>query len=722
MNARAQSQASLSSAPSYTPAPVNLVQRKCACGSNASALTGECEDCADKKMLGLQTKLAISEPGDRYEQEADRIADEVMRAPIPALRRKVANQDEEDKKALQPKRLSARITPLVQREAKEEEQDEEEETLQAKGSVTQAPAVIPAIEANIQAARQSSGQPLDPATRASMESRFGHDFSHVRVHDDSSATDATRSVNARAFTVGRDLFFGSGQYAPHFHEGRRLLAHELTHVVQQTGVTQRFLVQAKKKPEPKSSKQGLLAIPWVSSKDGIEGVRDSIKRYILERFPELSEEMANEIADKSGSEGFRPSGGKLKPIPPADFASRAKEKGRIAISNESLNFIASELVKAGVAQDHAQALAKLRESGEGTGEKAKGHALPKVAQEEGAEGDAQVDRNRVAVWSMPGGKGEGPFTHADDIVIDTLTQSDYEKAAESALRVALREAFPEIEGATLGSLYDPIQSKLKLYGPQIEDSRALGVDEIQVWADIGLIRLLLIEQYRISPAKLEKPEGLLFTINIPVATAREAEVLSTVVEIAGAASGGAIAKGLGRGATKLNTLVGRSRKARAARRAQKLEAAVEKYREILKAGGRWEDLTRAERRLVGTYHHNTLQDVITNVARSEGMLVLNNKKLTRELLEELRQRKARVIIIEGGLSYRRRVDYVKLDFSKNRFEIGDLVAKPNAGHQRKTMRYLEEIKKLTGLSGDAIEYYYIGPNGELLEELTEKVI
>src|SRR2546425_13172565 len=78
---------------------------------------------------------------------------------------------------------------------------------------------------------RSPGQPLDPATRAFMEPRFGHDFSQVRVHTDARATESARAIDALAFTVERDVVFGAGQYAPNSNRGRRLMAHELTHVV-----------------------------------------------------------------------------------------------------------------------------------------------------------------------------------------------------------------------------------------------------------------------------------------------------------------------------------------------------------------------------------------------------------------------------------------------------------------------------------------------------------
>ncbi len=80
---------------------------------------------------------------------------------------------------------------------------------------------------------QSPGQPFDHAMRAFFEPRFGQDFSAVRVHTDAKAADSARSVKARAYTVGREVIFGAGQYAPHTDAGRQLIAHELTHVVQQ---------------------------------------------------------------------------------------------------------------------------------------------------------------------------------------------------------------------------------------------------------------------------------------------------------------------------------------------------------------------------------------------------------------------------------------------------------------------------------------------------------
>ncbi|MBA3946491.1 MAG: DUF4157 domain-containing protein [Herpetosiphonaceae bacterium] len=108
---------------------------------------------------------------------------------------------------------------------------------------------------------RSSGQPLDAATRSFMEPRFGHDFSQVRLHTDGRAAESARAVNALAYTVGRDVVFGAGQYAPVSMQGMRLLGHELTHVIQQDRVsnsdhTQLALGQANDSAEAEAEQVG----------------------------------------------------------------------------------------------------------------------------------------------------------------------------------------------------------------------------------------------------------------------------------------------------------------------------------------------------------------------------------------------------------------------------------------------------------------------------------
>lgn len=151
---------------------------------------------------GVQAKLTISQPDDPFEQEADRVADRVMRmeAPDVTVQRKCAGC-------------------------------EEEEQLQRKEIGSEAVETTPSM---VHDSLTSSGAPLDSTTRTYMEQRFGHEFDNVRVHTGNQADAAARQINSLAFTLGNDVVFREGQYAPQSNEGRRLLAHELTHVVQQS--------------------------------------------------------------------------------------------------------------------------------------------------------------------------------------------------------------------------------------------------------------------------------------------------------------------------------------------------------------------------------------------------------------------------------------------------------------------------------------------------------
>jgi hypothetical protein len=206
-------------------------------------------------VAGIQAKLKVGQPGDIYEQEADRVADAVMRMPEPGVQRQVEPEEEEEEELLQTKPLAEEITPRVQRQVEPEEEEEEqiqtkalseqithlvqrqegeEEEIQTKPLPSQTSEVVSDVEASINSIR-GGGQPLHESTRSFFEPRFGQDFSQVRLHTDARAAESARAVNARAFTVGCDVVFGAGQYAPGTSEGRRLMAHELTHVVQQMG-------------------------------------------------------------------------------------------------------------------------------------------------------------------------------------------------------------------------------------------------------------------------------------------------------------------------------------------------------------------------------------------------------------------------------------------------------------------------------------------------------
>jgi hypothetical protein len=158
----------------------------------------------------LQTKLTVGPVGDQFEQEADRVAEQVMRAPEPSKDDCSCGGTCDDCQGKSEKRVQAK-------------------PLEADGPDAGAAPPI------VQEALAGSGAPLDSATRAFMEPRFGHDFSQVRVHTDPLASSSAGAVSARAYTVGADIVFREGQYSPATDDGRQLLAHELTHVVQQRG-------------------------------------------------------------------------------------------------------------------------------------------------------------------------------------------------------------------------------------------------------------------------------------------------------------------------------------------------------------------------------------------------------------------------------------------------------------------------------------------------------
>jgi hypothetical protein len=209
-----------------------------------------------------QAKLRVSQPGDQLEMEADRVADQVMQMAEPKVRpaslfqadavaqRQVSGPEEEEDedKPAQAKLVSDAITPLVQRQMDPDE-DEEEEIQMMRAEAHSGSAIAQAAGPQVLPA-SGSGYPLDTATRAFMEPRFGHDFGQVRVHADSGAAKSARAVNARAYTLGSDIVFGAGQYAPGTAEGDRLLAHELTHVVQQKAAGTSGLQRAPAEGQP----------------------------------------------------------------------------------------------------------------------------------------------------------------------------------------------------------------------------------------------------------------------------------------------------------------------------------------------------------------------------------------------------------------------------------------------------------------------------------------
>jgi hypothetical protein len=184
----------ISGASRFMPVSGILLRRKCgACGANSPGRENRSIYTGEKP--GLQRKLSIGASNDPLEAEADRVADQVLAKPAtPAI---------------------GDAPPRIQRFSPQSEPG------------------LDAAPASVHRTLGSSGAPLASSVRQDMETRFGHDFTGVRVHSDAGAAHSARDVDAHAYTVGNNIVFGAGQFSPESGEGRRLLAHELTHVVQQ---------------------------------------------------------------------------------------------------------------------------------------------------------------------------------------------------------------------------------------------------------------------------------------------------------------------------------------------------------------------------------------------------------------------------------------------------------------------------------------------------------
>jgi hypothetical protein len=168
----------------------------------------------------LQAKLRIGQPGDK-EQEADRVAEQVMRMPEPQAASGGAPHIQRACPGCEEEELKRQPIEEVEEELQRQQIEEEEEELQTKTTSGSIPEVQPDIESHIRSLK-GGGQPLSEKDRAFFEPRFGRDFSQVRVHTGVQAAEAARAVNARAFTVGRDVMFGAGYVSDTVH-GMKLL-------------------------------------------------------------------------------------------------------------------------------------------------------------------------------------------------------------------------------------------------------------------------------------------------------------------------------------------------------------------------------------------------------------------------------------------------------------------------------------------------------------------
>ena len=175
------------------------------------------------RMLQIQTRLAVSQPGGEHERETDRISADVMSMPEPQVRRDCAWGG--GATTVGAGSRAGHVTPC-----------QTEPVLAGERGQTETPPIVHRVLA-------TPGEALDRATRRFMEPRFGANFAHVRVHTGSEASKSARAVGARAYTLGSHIVFGSGEYSPASGAGRTLLSHELVHVMQQGDGRPRGIIQ-----------------------------------------------------------------------------------------------------------------------------------------------------------------------------------------------------------------------------------------------------------------------------------------------------------------------------------------------------------------------------------------------------------------------------------------------------------------------------------------------
>ncbi|MBW4507263.1 MAG: DUF4157 domain-containing protein [Scytonematopsis contorta HA4267-MV1] len=222
----------------------------------------------------IQTKLTVGDPGDKYEQEAEQTASQVMAMPEPETPQLIQRETGEDEE-IQMKPLAKSITPLIQRKSNK--------SFSASSN----------LESSLNASK-GNGSPLSDDTRGFMEPRFGSDFSPVRVHTDSSAVQMNKDLGAAAFTHGNDIYYGAGK-SPGNNE---LTAHELTHTIQQTGglrLNKEVRRQADKQEELIAAKQLLISTSSVISNkelrqkptEELEQVSESLQPKQLTNYPFL---------------------------------------------------------------------------------------------------------------------------------------------------------------------------------------------------------------------------------------------------------------------------------------------------------------------------------------------------------------------------------------------------------------------------------------------------
>src|SRR5260370_29510301 len=218
---------------------------------------GSCNPLWQQLATRVQPKLDVSEPGDVYEQEADRVAEHVMSTTGPAYVASFVSSGTSG-----PRSCSCGGSCD---KCRNEEHGGSIQHVQMKPTTGAGPALTlrqATASAIVEAVLESPGQPLDSVTRKFMETRFQHDFSTVRIHTGENATATARSIHAQAYTMGNSIVFGASRFRPDTTDGRRLSAHEVAHTIQQSG--RQKPDDVRRGPGPPLSSHRVRAVPTTS--------------------------------------------------------------------------------------------------------------------------------------------------------------------------------------------------------------------------------------------------------------------------------------------------------------------------------------------------------------------------------------------------------------------------------------------------------------------------
>jgi outer membrane protein OmpA-like peptidoglycan-associated protein len=308
----------------------------------------------------LQRKLTIGATNDPLEIEADRTADRILRMP--------------DKAISAPPAAVSNAAPLTLRRCScggsssggSCDKCKDEDELQRKRSgptpVSEAPAIVHEV-------LRSSGRPLDRTTRSFFEPRFGHDFSGVRIHTGAVAAESARQVHALAYTVGSNVVFRSEQFAPDTASGRRLLAHELTHVVQQRRNGQSASPTLRRAEAPSDCPPGARIPKQVGKPDSTNGCYDDREiygpgkvqafgktRWVLSNFDVdqhyIKKKHFNFLKNTVAPEINATPAGKFSVMVVGEASTTADFDYNLDLSKWRANCVAEELVAAGLDDQH----------------------------------------------------------------------------------------------------------------------------------------------------------------------------------------------------------------------------------------------------------------------------------------------------------------------------------------------------------------------------------